>query len=247
MSVMVALVVVVGAAGAWRGAAEGEWTTRLEALRPTDPLAYFLLAEEVADDGEDVELARHLFALAAALAPESYGRSACIALADLSDDDQQQRRLLAMASLLAASSDSGGDAAAMSTRWLDPEPTTALVVGEALSFYRRGAHSRAQSRLTRGDGLWLLDAVDGALPSATSRSIFADSGRARSAPRLSLPQVAQMLEVEAALLSGRDRAWSTDLTLTRGHPLIEVDPTRMDEAMGIDARRARYRNGQWVE
>ena len=36
-----------------------------------------------------------------------------------------------------------------------------------------------------------------------------------------------------------------ELVLTDGEPLIEVDPQRIDESLGIDASKSVYRNGSW--
>ncbi len=84
-------------------AGSGEWLNRLEALNPADALAYFELAEEVADAAGDQlphDLANRLYALAGVLDQPRLGRSACLALADLQDHPQAKRRLLALASLL---------------------------------------------------------------------------------------------------------------------------------------------------
>jgi hypothetical protein len=55
-----------------------------------------------------------------------------------------------------------------------------------------------------------------------------------------------MLQFEAALLAGDNRSWAGDLLLTGGRPLIEVDPDRLDEALGVDASRPCYRQGKWT-
>src|SRR5262245_1831352 len=94
---------VAGASGSLQ-----PWTARLEALKPAEPLAYFELAEEVADvaaDAQQRELARHLFALAGMLDTKRLGRSACLAIADLEENAVVKRRLLALASLLASGLD----------------------------------------------------------------------------------------------------------------------------------------------
>lgn len=227
------------------------WNDKLEALQPSHPLAYFLLAEEIADaasDAESKELARTLYSLSAMLATEQLGRSACIALAALAEDEQSKRRLTALAALLATGPGGQGDAAAFREHsWLEPEDAELLAFGDAISFYRRGVSSRAAARIERGGALALLRAVEDALPSGTVHNMVESSPAARTRPQLSTAQTVQMLQVEAALLSGRDRSWSSDLALTRSYPLIEVDLTRLDDALGIDARRARYRNGRWVE
>jgi hypothetical protein len=82
--------------------------SRLEALTPSDPMAYFLLAEEVAyesPDAGDQRLAVHLFVLAHLLDKESgarlgLARSVALALADLESAPADRRWLLALAELL---------------------------------------------------------------------------------------------------------------------------------------------------
>ncbi len=72
---------------------------RLERLDPSDPEAYFLLAEEAADIGE-AETARRLFGLAAALEPAQFGRSACLAIASMEAENSAARvRYLALAEM----------------------------------------------------------------------------------------------------------------------------------------------------
>lgn len=94
---------------------ESRFADRLRALKPDSPLAYFLLGEEVADAAstrEDVELARHLYVLAAALdtrQPALAGgarvaSSACFALADLATNERDRRWLISTARLLSPQS-----------------------------------------------------------------------------------------------------------------------------------------------
>ncbi len=60
----------------------------LQSLDPAYPEDYFLLAEEADDDG-NTGLARHLYVLAATIAPHQLGRSACLALADFAAQQEQ--------------------------------------------------------------------------------------------------------------------------------------------------------------
>jgi hypothetical protein len=55
-----------------------------------------------------------------------------------------------------------------------------------------------------------------------------------------------MLRFEAAILAGDGRSWTADLLLTEGRPLIEVDPDRMEEALGADGSMPCFRGGRWV-
>lgn len=89
---------------------ESRFADRLRALKPDNPLAYFLLGEEVADAAttrDGIALARHLYVLAAALDSSHGGRvasSACFALADLATNDRDRRWLVSTARLLSPQS-----------------------------------------------------------------------------------------------------------------------------------------------
>lgn len=83
------------------------WKARLEALRPQNPEAYFLLAEEVADaarnDPASRQLAARLFVIAMNLdlarnaARPSLAASACVALADIDPSGGESTWLLSLA------------------------------------------------------------------------------------------------------------------------------------------------------
>jgi hypothetical protein len=232
--------------------AAGPWTDRLEALRPGVPTAYFELAEEVADQADDDaerSLARHLFALAGVLDRERLGRSACLALADLAEGEHDRRRLLALASLLGR----GGigqtsltlAGAGMSEA---PAPTAVLALTEAFSQYRRGRGSQALAALRQPGAMDLLRACDPYLPGGANRFLEeCRSFRGRVRPSLSQADEIRMLRLEMALLAGSDRPWSSALLYGRGQPLIEVDPDRLEETLGVDGSHPLYRNGRWVE
>jgi len=130
---------------------------RLEALSPTDPLGYFLLAEEVAGESkgiEDVRLAQRLYVLALVLdqrrpsrdpgAPFPIAASACLGLADLEPSKDRKRWLLALAGRL--------DSRYAERRW-DGEPSAdqpteaALLLSEAIGLVLSGDGSLARQRL----------------------------------------------------------------------------------------------------
>src|SRR5690606_27695929 len=87
---------------------------RLEALAPSDPKGYFLLAEDVADQArgvEETQLARKLYVLAFVLAQKNQTKedvesqfpiaaSACLGLADLEPTQARKRWLHALAGRL---------------------------------------------------------------------------------------------------------------------------------------------------
>ncbi len=224
------------------------WEARLAALAPTNPLAYFELAEEIADDSvgkSHRELARHLFALAGVLDPPGLGRSASLALADMEDRAHVKRQLLALAALL---DERGGVAG-----WGQPDEapqisaSAAVAVGEALSYYRRGRGPRALSVLEKPGATALLESAGGVLRGG-ARRFMEDCKlyRGQRKPTVTEDDLRRMLQLEAAVLAGVDRAWSGQLLLGRGRPLVEVDPDNLQQTFGVDASRPYYRRGRWV-
>jgi hypothetical protein len=236
-------------AGMAAEAAANDWNQRLELLRPQEPERYFELAEEVADAASsptERELAQHLFALAGALEPERLGHSACLALADMEENAQARRRLQALAALLPGPSGvSAGDGVAATPDWT---PAAATAVAEALGRYRRGDGTQALAALREPGADALLQHFGRLLPGGYQRFIEdCKVYRGQQAPTLSSTDVLRMLRFEEALLAGRDRTWSSELLLSAGQPLIEVDPMRLEESLNVDITRPIYRNGRWVE
>ena len=224
------------------------WQARLAALVPTNPFAYFELAEEMADgpaDQTERDLARYLFGLAGALDPPGLGRSASLALADMEDREHVKRRLLALATLL---DERGGVAG-----WGQPASATqisasaAVAVGEALSHYRRGRGPRALAVLKKPGATALLESAGGVLRGGAKRFIEdCKLYRGQRRPMIADDELHRMLQLEAAVLAGADRAWSGELMLRRGIPLVEVDPDNLQQTLGADASRPYYRRGRWV-
>ncbi len=220
---------------------------RLAALAPSRPAEYFELAEEVADAAEsDAEraLARQLFGLAGTLDTQRLGRSACLALADLAADGHDRRRLLALAWLL----DRGGGGSGDRTHDADAHGSeAALAVAEAFSFYRKGYGGRALEALQVSGAMELVEAHDQIFRGGAQR-FLADCDLYRGGgkkPAIAPVDLSRMLKVEAALLAGADRSWSAELLLSRGEPLVEVDPDRLAETLGVDPEAALWRNGRW--
>jgi hypothetical protein len=245
--------------------ASNVWTARLEALRPSEPLHYFELAEEIADvasDAQQRELARHLFALSGALDADHLGRSACLALADLEENLAVKRKLLALASLMTEKGLRTEDwglsqidqrqlspsSLSPQSPALSPQSSAALAVCEALSRYRRGQGPRALSALRKPGATELLQQHERLLPGGLNRFIEdCKLYTGQQKPTLSAADITRMLRFESALLAGGERSWSGELLLTGGEPLIEVDPARLEESLGVDASKPFYRGGRWVE
>ena len=230
------------------GVAEpGPWTDRVETLDPDDPMAYFELAEEIADasaDGPRRELARHLFALSGVLAPQRLGRSACLALADLDGDEHSKRRLLALAALL--DERAGGLIVGPVGEAAYHDRGSILAVADALSFYRTGNGAKAVSALRTPSAKQILDTYDSIFRGGSERFIEdCRLYRGSRRPVLAEPDRMLLLRFEAALLAGEDRSWSGELLLHGGRPLIEVDPDRLESSFGVNAGQPCYRDGRW--
>ncbi len=230
--------------------AAAAWQVRLEALSPSDPLAYFELAEEIADASADESsrgLARRLFALAGVLDPQRLGRSACLALADLETRELDKRRLLSLAALL---DERGGGAvsAEAAEGWSDFDMAAALAVGEAISFYRKGNGTRALARLRTPGAVELIDGYENVFRGGAVRFMedcrLYKSGRS---PVVTGTDLVRQLRFEAALLAGGNRTWSGELLMSRGRPLVEVDPDHLDESLAVNASKPCWREGQWVK
>jgi len=235
-------------AGAARQPDRADWRSRLEALSPESPMAYFNLGEEVADaaDTEEIrELARRLFRLAGALDPDRLGRSACLALADLEPDPNERRRLEALARMLDRRAAQPNWAIEREEREIDPAAATAL--SRALGYYRWGRGDLALRVLDEQSGAAELLSRFGHLIGGEDRfRANAEQYNAPGASPLRGDEVIDTLRLEAALLRGAQRTWADDLLLFEGRPLIEVDPTDLEDALNVDADRSVYRNGRWT-
>lgn len=242
---------------------EDAFVERLNALRPQQPMAYFELAEDMADAAGDDEsmrdLARYLFGLAGVLDPDRLGRSAALALADMTDNAESRRRLLALASIL----DQRGHSILLTmqphtdhTRDVDFDTAAIMTFLEAIGEYRWGRGARAMSTLRR-EGMDEILAFYVA-PLRVTASEIHDAIRTyrtgQNRPPISTDELDAMHRMELAMLTGPHavirRPWSADLMLTQDRPLIEVDPDRLDMSFGVDASRPYYRgalhDGHWT-
>lgn len=151
-----------------------ELRTRLEALTPAQPRAYFELGEEVAAEATEFahkRLARELFVLAllldqrAAPAPSSgvlndqpsVASSACLALAVLAEGEDQRRWLNALAATLG--SDSAVDLVGVRTTSASRDPA-AFELATMLGWVRAGEGRRAARILLKPGVAALLEKCD---------------------------------------------------------------------------------------
>lgn len=238
------------------------WLPRLELLSPNNPAEYFELAEEIADahgQSPGRDLARWLFAVSGAIDPSRLGRSACLALADLETDAKHKQRLLALASLMGGGMLGPRNA---DSRQTAPMPTwnnasgsasmlaAALAMSDGLGHYRRGEGPKALAAFRKPGATELLTKFDRHLaPNGGAERILDDCKhfRGNATPILPPEQIVAMMNVELALLSGTDRTWASDLLLYNAQPLMEVDPDRLVDTLGVDARRILFRNGRWTD
>lgn len=121
---------------------------QLERLEPGDAESYFRLGEDAADLGRRL-LAQRLFVLAASSRPAGYGRSSCLALADLADDLIERRRLIGVARMFPAAP--GAPRLTLDGADDRVRRQAAASVSAMLGFYRRGEGARALKSLQMND------------------------------------------------------------------------------------------------
>jgi len=229
------------------------WQTQLEALSPNNPLAYIELAEDMLDAAESAEmrtgnelrlLAQQLIALAGSIDSSGLGRSACLALAELSTDKFDRERFSALANLLP--SRDVLSTWSPSARDEPISPSVALALSEALGYYRQGYGNRALSTLQRQDTEKVLARFGHLLPGGPQR-FLEDCKHYVNAkkPPLFESDITRLLSLEAALLSNTERSWAGEMLLTGGTPLIEIDPDQLDEMLDVDVTRPYFVNGSF--
>ncbi len=129
---------------AWPGLDE-----RLAALSPANPEAYFLLGEEAIDESQ-LDTAARLFVLAAVLDGERFGRSACLALAEIEKRRGRsalERNLRSLASFLGSGVEAGSSEV-LDFRVAEREfRRAAALLSAMLGFYRQGDGQKALAAL----------------------------------------------------------------------------------------------------
>ena len=140
---------------------------RLSALTPSDPLAYFILAEDLSAEAVDKpsrDLARTLFSLAFELyrvrnqpGDGEMARSAALGLASLTTIDSERRWLFAVGEQVAPATDRAGAAGARLPSAV-PE-ATAFYLATAMGLARSGDGRRAEQFLGREGVRDLLNAT----------------------------------------------------------------------------------------
>ncbi len=126
---------------------------RLEQLSPSDPEAYFLLGEEAIDEAQ-LDLAVRLFVLAARFDGDRFGRSACLALAEIEKRrgrSMEERDLRSLAALL-SDSETVESPEALGLKEAEREfRRAASLLSSMLGFYRQGDGQKALAALELND------------------------------------------------------------------------------------------------
>lgn len=246
---------------------------RLATLSPDDPSDYFLLGEEARDENQ-LELAVRLFVLAASLDGEHYGRSACLALADIEKQRNQPMAESDLRSLASLLSGSGGG-----------ESSESLGIKEAEREYRRSASllSAMLGFYRQGDGQKALAALN--LNAATERLVrefgrsFGSIGQIISFCRnyahcptcrneriigsgqhyvicptcngtpgehISNDEIDSMLLFEVALQSGDEATWSARMAVDQARARPVLDLSMLPRWYDINTAMTLYRDSEWV-
>ena len=223
---------------------EERWQERLEALTPSDPMAYFLLAEEVHDqdptDPQAARLAARLFGTAGRLDPDGLASSSALAIAEIMANDNEARRMRAVARMLDARQVGGR----MSVRSGEVDSETAFEIGEALARLRSGRSSSMRKLLGDAAIMSALRPWDRALPGGLDwlKSV---AQRRSGRPDFSRDELVQLLRMEVRLMEGEQPSWSSEVLGIHGRPLLEVQPDEIDDLLGGDPDRPWWRDGQW--
>lgn len=217
---------------------------RLTALTPSEPRAYFELAEEVVEasrEREDVALARRLFGLAGRLDPDRYAASSLLALAELGSEPGASE-LRAAAEMLVGESGWSGF-----RRGGSVDAETALAISEAFGAFGAGRFVPLRRLLQDGSVRRILEEREAVLPNGVAW--FERTAKDRPQPGLLLErQRLALLHLELSLLEVGGSDWSTILAIGGDRPLLELDVDGLERLL-LDEERIRplYRDGRWVE
>jgi hypothetical protein len=234
--------------------------SRLAALGPGRPMAYFELAEEVGAEAMDERgrgLARRLYVLAHEL-DRGLGPSVYLALAALADSEEDRRWLLALA---------GRAEGIGAARAGEANAASRLLLAEAIGRARAGESHEVKEllakegvrRLVEGAGsagrrvLPILEraqaaglcvgcrgrrTVRTALPQAEGEReevlTLCSVCRGNPGPGLSAEEFARTLAVEADLVGAEAEQWGAQAWLDGGAPVREADPDSVAARFGVE-------------
>lgn len=244
LRLVLAVVLGSGLASSVTAAEVPELEKRLGALTPSDPRAYFELAEEVAEasqEADDLALARRLFGLAGRLDPDRYAASALLALADLRSEPGASE-LRAAAEMFMG--ETGRRRVRRSGR-VDAE--TALAISEAFGAFSAGRFIPLRRLLADGSMRRILEEREDVLPNGVKWFERTVKDRPREGLLLERQRLV-LLHLELSLLEAGGPDWSTILAIGGDRPLMELKADGLERLL-LDEERLRpfHRDGRWVE
>ena len=223
------------------------YAQQLAELKPSEPIAYFQLAEEISDalpdDAEAIRLARLLYGTAGRLDLEGLGSSSALAIAQITRDSKERMRLRAAATMLDPMQEDvfgfgpGGS--------VDSE--TALEISEAFGAFRTGRGQRLRQVLSDPARRQLLVEMEEQLPAGGVTWLETASRQSRGRPELDRNSRAMMLRIEVRLLEGATPSWSSEALGGGAMPLLQITRDEIDEMLGGEPQRPYWRDGRWVD
>ena len=126
------------------------------------------------------------------------------------------------------------------------DPLTALEISEAFGGFRTGRTSKLRQLVDDPIRLRLLKTWDASLPGGVKWLAEQSRRSSRSRPDLAEDEILAMLRIEAGLLQGNQRTWSSMLDLDGDEPLLEIRVDRIDEMLLYGELLPYWRDGRWV-
>lgn len=227
------------------GDLDARW--QLDALHPSDPESYFLLAEEVADaSSSEVErrLAIRLFAIAATLDHRQWGVGSLRGILGLVDDESKARAIRSMIELAV---EDPPQLLPESMIVLGQNDRATIAAFDVLSWSRCGRDVDARRRIQSVPGVrerLLVYQED--VPGGMQRLIDDLSSRDPSERRrLTEAEHVAQLQVQLRLLGGREDSWSATLMAWKGRPMERLASHDLGTLLGLDLSRQVWRNNRW--
>lgn len=220
----------------------------LASLHPSDPQAYFLLAEEVADAATtelERRLAIRLYALAATLDARQWRVGALRGIIGLVEDESTVR---ALRSMLELSVDEPPRLLPGSRIVLGQTDRASVAAFDVLSEARAGRRLEARRRLQNIPGvrerlLVYQDDVPGGMQRLMDELATEDGGEQRR--RMTDAELVSQLQVQLRLLGGREDSWSATLMAWRGRPMQRLESHDLGALLGLDLDRRVWRGDRW--
>lgn len=230
------------------------WQRRLEALTPSNPVAYLKLAEEVADESNDAGsqmLARQLYSLAGGLDAENLGTSAALGLAALENEKTTEGRIasqrwIAIAQRWTMVQIPSRDDAAGGVDTVGSAVRLGAV--EAIVHYRRGYGRRANDRLKNLQVRSFFDSFMRSVPGGVEEFDRLSAIHTKGTPPpLSEETINALLRVEHGLLRPKSLYWSDAISMGEGSPTFDAPIGTAAEIFGVDPSLNRWAPSGWIK